>query len=199
MVATTTFAYPGVRYASARVGLEDLDSAALSRDISRFLRERSVAVSPGDLVELHLNYEVAPDGSLRPKSSQLNAKPTVPDAVLDTATPQGRNPLSGVDLAQSRRVGLGALRPARAALSPSEEVGLYAQEETDASPAPRTTRATAEDGSTVVVDIIAPRASLTRPAPPEEATAKKTAGVAALYARNNDVVFSALPLTRLAA
>lgn len=199
------------RLAFAERGAEEVVAAQLRQAAE----QNKFAV--GSTVTARYQYKVGPDGQLIPQQTQVTT-----DAPEDALRQQGRRgrQRANQDFAD-RQPSFRDLAKPHAELSPTEELALFAPAEQQlqanqsgqgtqapildqyAAAAPATTLAAAEvvdeDGEAVDAELLtkapdaAPEAKRFSFLPSLQFT------VAGLYARNNDVIYSATPLAQLAA
>ncbi len=171
-----------------------------AEDLQQVITGAGEKLIPGSTVTSRVRYKVAADGSLvvTDRKVTINAEEQASASDADGR----RSSRRAFD--QREQQTLASLIKPQPTLLPSDELALFAEAsapEAVVEP-PRITRvsagqATAEDGSAITVDIIRPG-----DAPPSDIHASEVqaqAFAASLYARNNDIVFTATPFTGIAA
>ena len=162
-------------------------------------------LAPGTKVTARIQYTVDKDGKLNQTSSEITH-----EVSGDEKQGGSRQFLQQQQQAPSDQT-LASLERPHPLLSPSDEVALFADQSSQSTATNATTENTstlsisqgegvAEDGSSVDVEIIAPQIAQDHTDSAQLLVLPQLqAQVASLYARNNDIVFSATPLTELAA
>ncbi|MDX2094729.1 MAG: hypothetical protein SFW64_02150 [Alphaproteobacteria bacterium] len=200
-----------VRIAQADRGAQE----ALARQLSQGGAAAPFVV--GSTVTARYRYKVAEDGSLLPLQTQITTE-------LPEATPRrtGRRPEQpAAEGGFARHHGLADLARPQVSLSPAEELAVFAANENatrsfrqarsgeQQAPLPGViaspnrkflTPASDENGRPVEIELLTPHAATEAGAAADSASRHRVQyAVAALYARNNDVVYNVTPISQLAA
>jgi hypothetical protein len=167
----------------------------------------------GATITARYQYKVAEDGSLIPLQTQITTD--VREEKQGLANNSRRNGRSSARDSSEREPSLGDLRLPRAQISPSDEAVIFAvagqtadtiMSDEQAATLNKTVAASTssyaevvdEDGFPVQAEILTPQNGRLDSGALNNAAQTKSS-VAALYARNNDIVYSVAPVARLAA
>lgn len=192
------------RLASARAAEE------AAEQVRSNIADQASRLEPGTTVTARYQYKVGADGTLVPTETQITTEANDADAVTRDGDNKQRSRQALTRQNEERQQSFGDIAKPRALLSPADELALFASiasesesaSESSAINAPIAGEAVASDGSKVEVEIFTagtPLAANQGSAQVLDLTARVKSSVAALYARNNDLVFSVNPAAQLAA
>ena len=174
------------------------------------------SLAVGSTITARYQYKVAADGALLPLTHDIIAEPPRDQARREEAVDRRKQRQPGRDGLEEGRARLGYLARPRASLSPSDELAIFAALNADDRPQPAqglsslaphaklahtpgVVDAVDENGEAIDASLLTYSPGAAKDFVSPSLATRAQIQVAGLYARNNDIVYNATPISQLAA